>query len=181
MSAEIEPRELHEEDTDHDHAASDPHVWLDVQHVITWTTTIAETLSVLDPDQAPLYQANAAAYIQNLEALDGWIVEQIDTLPPENRKMVTSHDSFGYFADRYELQIIGVGVEPSRGMRKGMVVDVAEASIAIASAIEKAEQSSGYELSDALVSMAGEHISCTNSRGLAPINQENNGIVVDDI
>ena len=80
-----------------------------------------------------------------------------------------------------ELQIIGVGVEPSRGMRKGMVVDVAEASIAIASAIEKAEQSSGYELSDALVSMAGEHISCTNSRGLAPINQENNGIVVADI
>jgi cell division protein FtsA len=80
-----------------------------------------------------------------------------------------------------ELQIIGVGVEPSRGMRKGMVVDVAEASIAIASAIEKAEQSSGYELSDALVSMAGEHISCTNSHGLAPINQDNNGIVVADI
>ncbi|MFL7838481.1 MAG: cell division protein FtsA [Candidatus Promineifilaceae bacterium] len=80
-----------------------------------------------------------------------------------------------------ELQIIGVGVEPSRGMRKGMVVDVAEASIAVAAAIEKAEQSSGYELSDALVSMAGEHISCTNSRGLAPINQDNNGIVVADI
>lgn len=80
-----------------------------------------------------------------------------------------------------ELQIIGVGVEPSRGMRKGMVVDVSEASVAIASAIEKAEQSSGYELSDAMVSMAGEHISCTNSRGLAPINQDNNGIIVSDI
>lgn len=80
-----------------------------------------------------------------------------------------------------QLQIIGVGVEPSRGMRKGMVIDVREASVAVASAIEKAEQSSGYELSDALVSMAGEHVSCTNSRGLAPINQDNNGITTDDI
>lgn len=79
------------------------------------------------------------------------------------------------------LQIIGVGVVPSRGMRKGMVIDVREASVAVASAIEIAEQSSGYELSDALVSMAGEHISCTNSRGLAPISQDNNGVVAADI
>ena len=66
-----------------------------------------------------------------------------------------------------QLQIIGLGVEPSRGMRRGMVVDVPEASIAIASAVEAAEETSGYELRDAMVSMAGEHISCTNSSGVA--------------
>jgi cell division protein FtsA len=54
-----------------------------------------------------------------------------------------------------QLQIIGLGIEPSRGMRKGMVVDVREASVVIASAIEAAEQTSGYELRDALVSIAG--------------------------
>ncbi|MDX1413391.1 MAG: cell division protein FtsA [Candidatus Promineifilaceae bacterium] len=80
-----------------------------------------------------------------------------------------------------QLQIIGLGVEPSRGMRKGMVVDVREASIVIARAIEAAEQTSGYELRDALISMAGEHISCTNSRGVAPINRETGGITIADI
>ncbi len=80
-----------------------------------------------------------------------------------------------------ELQIIGVGVEPARGMRKGMVIDVREATVAIAAAIEKAEQTSGYELSEALVSMAGEHVSCTNSRGVAPINQDKDGIDAADI
>ena len=80
-----------------------------------------------------------------------------------------------------QLQIIGLGVAPSRGMRKGMVVDVPEASIAIASAVEAAEQTSGYELSDALVSMAGEHISCTNSRGVSPVSRNSEGISLADI
>ena len=80
-----------------------------------------------------------------------------------------------------QLQIIGLGIEPSRGMRKGMVVDVREASVVIASAIEAAEQTSGYELRDALVSIAGEHISCTNSRGVAPIGRESQGIALTDI
>lgn len=80
-----------------------------------------------------------------------------------------------------QLQIIGLGVSPSRGMRKGMVVDVPEASIVIASAVEAAEQTSGYELRDALVSMAGEHISCTNSRGVAPVSKNAEGITLADI
>jgi cell division protein FtsA len=74
-----------------------------------------------------------------------------------------------------------MGIEPAQGMRKGMVVDVREASVAVASAVEKAEQTSGYELRNAIVSMAGEHISCTNSRGVAPISQEGNGITMVDI
>lgn len=80
-----------------------------------------------------------------------------------------------------QLQIIGMGIEPAQGMRKGMVVDVREASVAVASAVEKAEQTSGYELRNAIVSMAGEHISCTNSRGLAPVSQDGNGITMVDI
>jgi cell division protein FtsA len=48
-----------------------------------------------------------------------------------------------------QLQIIGMGVQPARGMSKGMVIDVAEASVALAKAVEEAEQTSGYELSQA--------------------------------
>ncbi|MFQ5420112.1 MAG: cell division protein FtsA [Anaerolineae bacterium] len=80
-----------------------------------------------------------------------------------------------------QLQIIGLGVVPARGMHKGMVVDVGEASRAMAAAIEQAEQTSGYDLSQAIVSMAGEHISCTNNKGLVAINRNDNGVVRQDI
>lgn len=79
------------------------------------------------------------------------------------------------------LQIIGLGTEPSRGIRKGMVVDVPEASISMAKAIEKAEQTSGYELSQALISMAGDHISSTNNRGVVAIGRNHQGVVSLDI
>lgn len=80
-----------------------------------------------------------------------------------------------------QIQIIGLGQEPARGMRKGMIVDVAEATIAIARAVEKAEQTSGYDLSQAFVSMAGDHISSTNSRGAVAIARNSNGVTHEDI
>ncbi len=86
----------------------------------------------------------------------------------------------GAVRDR-QLQIIGLGIQPSRGMRKGMIVDVNEASVAIAKAVEAAEQTSGYHLSEAFVSMAGEHISCTNSRGAVAIGRNDTGVTPQDI
>ncbi len=80
-----------------------------------------------------------------------------------------------------QLRIIGYGVEPSRGMRKGMIVDVGEASVAIARAVEKAEETSGYALSRALVSMAGEHIGSTNSNGAVAISRNGSGVTTEDI
>ncbi|MEW5987722.1 MAG: cell division protein FtsA [Chloroflexota bacterium] len=79
------------------------------------------------------------------------------------------------------LQIIGMGLEPSRGMRKSMVVDVSEATLAIAKAVERAEQTSGYDLSRALVSVAGEHIGSLNSRGMVAVGRAAPGITTEDI
>jgi cell division protein FtsA len=79
------------------------------------------------------------------------------------------------------LQIIGMGLEPARGMRKGVVTDVSEASVAVATAVEQAEQTSGYNLTQALVSMAGEHIGSSNNRGAAAIGRNANGVTPDDI
>ena len=79
------------------------------------------------------------------------------------------------------LQIIGLGLAPARGMRKGMVIDVSEASLALAQAVEQAEQTSGYDLSQAIVSMAGEHISSTNNKGIVAIGRNDNGVAVSDI
>jgi cell division protein FtsA len=68
-----------------------------------------------------------------------------------------------------KLRIIGVGIEPSLGIRKGVVVDLGAASQAIARAVEKAERTSGLEIHSALVSLAGSHVSSVNSRGVVGI------------
>lgn len=69
----------------------------------------------------------------------------------------------------HSMTILGVGIEPSRGMKKGIIVDLQDATASIAKSIEKAERSSGYEISTALVSLAGSHVSSINSRGVAGI------------
>ncbi len=73
------------------------------------------------------------------------------------------------------LRILGVGIEPSRGIRKGTVIDINAASQAISRSIEKAERTSGFEINSALVSLAGSHVSSVNSRGVVGIS----GRVID--
>src|SRR5574341_2247220 len=67
------------------------------------------------------------------------------------------------------IRIIGVGIEPSDGIRKGVVVDLATATQAITRSVEKAEQTSGLEITSALVSLAGGHVSSINSRGAVAV------------
>ena len=71
--------------------------------------------------------------------------------------------------DRGDLQVVGVGVVPSKGMRKGIIVNVQQAADAIAESVEKAERTSGYKITRANVSLAGEHISSTNSVGVVAV------------
>ena len=68
-----------------------------------------------------------------------------------------------------DLRILGVGIEPSQGLRKGTVVDLNAAALAISRSIEKAERTSGFEINAALVSLAGSHVSSINSRGVVGI------------
>lgn len=79
------------------------------------------------------------------------------------------------------LRILGVGLEPARGMRKGVVVNVEEASQAIAAAVDKAQRSAGYEIGAAFVSLAGAHINSVNSRGVAGVAGSSQGIDQEDI
>jgi cell division protein FtsA len=82
--------------------------------------------------------------------------------------------------DAGAVRILGVGIEPSQGIRKGMVVDVDEASKAITAAVEKAQRSAGYEIGTAFVSLGGAHISSVNSRGVAGVSGSQ-GITQDDV
>jgi ABC-type Zn uptake system ZnuABC Zn-binding protein ZnuA len=85
----------------------DPHLWLDPNNVIVYVDNIREGLTQFNPDGADVYQANARAYIAQLQELDAWINGQVAQIPPKRRVLVTNHDSLEYFAERYGFKVVG--------------------------------------------------------------------------
>jgi len=122
-SAYLRTRESHEEEEstdEHHHEGRDPHYWLDPLNVIKYVENIRDGLILLDPEGKEVYTKNTSAYITELNELNEWIKQQISVIPDERRLIVTNHESFGYFADRYGFRIIGTiipsvstGAEPS--------------------------------------------------------------------
>lgn len=86
----------------------DPHVWFDVSMWKRTLDPIVRELSALDPAHAEEFQANAAAYGRELDALDSWVRQRIETVPPAQRVLVTAHDAFGYFGRRYGMEVVGI-------------------------------------------------------------------------
>ncbi len=84
---------------------TDPHGWLDPLNAMAWLTTIAQDLSVRDPQNAATYSANAAQSIATLRALDGDLIARL--APVRNRPFVVYHDALGYFTDHYGLAVAG--------------------------------------------------------------------------
>lgn len=95
-----------DEALDPDHAG-DPHFWLDPTKVIAYVKNIRNGLEAADPAGKKDYSQNADDYIKELEDLDTWIKAKVDLIPPQKRLLVTNHESFGYFADRYGFTIAG--------------------------------------------------------------------------
>ena len=79
------------------------------------------------------------------------------------------------------VRVVGIGVVPSKGIRKGVVVNAAETARALASSIERAEQISGYSIERAYVGVSGSHVSSLNSRGVVAIGRGGRTITPDDI
>ena len=94
------------EDGEDVHGEYDPHVWHDVTNAIHMVERIRDALAEADPRNAAIYRSNAARYIGELRALDETVRERTSALPEERRKLVTSHDTFGYFARRYGFEIV---------------------------------------------------------------------------
>lgn len=86
---------------------SDPHVWFDVANVIYFAEQIRDTLVAIDAAHAETYRQNATNYIVRLTELDNSIRQQVQALPADRRKLVTNHDTFGYFAARYGFDVVG--------------------------------------------------------------------------
>lgn len=102
-SAGLTPRQ----DPSGQHPEGDPHFWLDPNNIIKYVENIRDGLSQADPQGAPIFTANTQKYIGDLQALDGWIKAQVRNVPPAHRLLVTNHETFGYFAERYGFTVVG--------------------------------------------------------------------------
>lgn len=103
----------------HDHDGEiDPHAWQDISNALRYVDNIAQALSDADPAGKAVYQANSAKYKQEIATLDSELRQTFNAIPAERRKVVTSHDAFGYFSRAYGISFISpVGIntdaEPS--------------------------------------------------------------------
>lgn len=88
-------------------SGQDPHIWFDVRNAMTMTTNIRDALVRVDAANAGTYRTNAEKYLGELTELDTYITDRIASLPEANRKVVTNHDAFGYYIERYGLQFVG--------------------------------------------------------------------------
>ncbi len=85
----------------------DPHIWHDSKNGIIMAEIISQALKEVDPANASLYDRNLQALTQELTLLDRWIVQQINTISTNKRRLVTTHDAFSYYARAYGLKIEG--------------------------------------------------------------------------
>ena len=89
-----------------------PHLWPDPKLGLKFAELVQEQMASLDPDNADYYKGNLDAFRQRIDAVDASIRQSVATIPPENRRLVTYHDSWAYFALSYGMEVIGA-VQPS--------------------------------------------------------------------
>lgn len=102
-----------EEDGGEEEEGLDPHVWHDPENDKIMVDNIRDALIAADPDGRSTYEANATAYNAVLDDTAAQVQSLIESIPPENRKLVTNHDAFGYFGRRYGLEIVGAVIPSS--------------------------------------------------------------------
>ena len=107
----IKPRKAED---DHGHGDADPHAWQSVANAKRYVENIRDALVAADPAAKDVYEANAAAYAAKLDALDAEVKAAIEKIPADRRRIITTHDAFGYFAAAYGVTFIapqGVSTE----------------------------------------------------------------------
>ncbi|MBZ0285117.1 MAG: metal ABC transporter substrate-binding protein [Anaerolineae bacterium] len=117
--------------TDHVHADGDPHVWHSTINAQMVVDNITRGLVAYDPDNRAFYEANAEAYNAQLDELTEQVEAILAVVPTERRKLVTSHEAFGYFADQFGFEVIGTIIiatqsqEPDRRQMQSIIERIA--------------------------------------------------------
>jgi len=108
---------------------ADPHAWQSVANAKIYVANISDALVVADPADAEVFRANARAYLARLDALDREVREAVAKIPPSRRKVISTHDAFGYFAAAYGIEFVaplGVSTESEASARDiaGIITEI---------------------------------------------------------
>jgi zinc/manganese transport system substrate-binding protein len=146
---------------------TDPHAWQNVAHAKLYVAAIREALAAADPEGRGTYEANAAAYLAALDELDAEIRAGVARIPPERRKVITSHDAFAHFEAAYGIDFIapqGVSTEAEASaqgiariiqqIRRERIPAVFVETIADRRVIERIAQETGARIGERLYSDA---------------------------
>lgn len=139
----------------------DPHFWLDPLLVIRYVENIRDGLTRADPAGASIYTSNAERYIAEVNDLNAWIQNRVSTLPESRRLLVTNHETFGYFADRYGFQVIGTILPGTSSSAEPSAQQLSQLVDRIRSSGVKAiflEQGTNPQLADQLASETGVRV-----------------------
>jgi zinc/manganese transport system substrate-binding protein len=136
----------------------DPHWWHDPRNAEAAVTMIRDALTKANPDAKDVYARNAAAYLARLRALDRGIAACVDRVPAPQRKLVTDHDAFNYFARRYGIEVVGAVIPSQTTQAQPSAGDVAQLSQLIRREHVKAvfpESSINAKLAEAIARQTG--------------------------
>ena len=139
----------------------DPHWWHDPRTAEAAVREIATQLSAVDPQDKAGFAANAAAYEAKLKALDSGIAHCFDSVPATDRKLVTDHDAFNYFANRYGIQVIGAVIPSQTTQAQPNAQDLSNLADLVRSQGVKAifpESSLSPKLAEAIASQTGAQV-----------------------
>lgn len=131
-------RSLVEEDSRSQLPTDDPHTWMDPNNVIIWVDNIVRALAESDPANQAYYLENSQNYQSKLRDLDTWIRAEVSNIPEQNRKLVTDHLIFGYFADRYGFTQVGAIIPGFSSLAEPSAQDIAQIEDEIRSMAVKA-------------------------------------------
>ena len=131
-----EPADEEGHEGEEEHGEADPHTWHDVSRAMVMVETVRGALVEADPDNAEAYRANTKKYLSELQELDAEVMERTKSVPKENRVLFTSHDTFGYFAERYGFEVdtalASVSTEasdPSAGETAALIREIEDSGV----------------------------------------------------
>jgi ABC-type Zn uptake system ZnuABC Zn-binding protein ZnuA/ABC-type Mn2+/Zn2+ transport system permease subunit len=157
LGAEV-PVRLPGESSGEEASKYDPHWWHDPRNVEAAVREIERALVAADPSHRAAFERNARAYLVKLRALDRGIARCIDSVPPGQRKLVTDHDAFNYFTERYGIEMIGAVIPSQTTQAQASAQDLSELAKTIESEDVQAifpESSLSSKVVDAIANQTG--------------------------
>jgi zinc/manganese transport system substrate-binding protein len=150
-----------DEHSDDEHSGGDPHIWTDPARMITAVEAFGEEFATIEGVDAAAVEAQVQAYVDELKALDADMEQTLSAIPAENRVLVTNHEVFGYFADRFQFEVVGAVVpslttnaEPSTAEVEALVQLIEQEQIPAIFA----DTSSPIRLAEAIASSADNDV-----------------------